>query len=113
MKIPKVPKKVSAYLLGEDGKISKQSIMALGSFLGSAAIGSILADSVEAKPKACSGKNDGYNTNAKNWCYGGSTSIPVGETKYCHENSLSDFEYDDSTYQVKVTHSHDVQHCSY
>lgn len=129
MKIPKVPKKVSAYLLGEDGKISKQSIMALGSFLGSVAIGSILAESVSAGSKTCSGKSDPPSTDDHNWCYDGSTSIkddsPLaeggdegdpnnkGESKYCHENNLSDFEYNDATYQVKVTHSHDVQHCSY
>ncbi|MGM5488449.1 MAG: hypothetical protein ACQESG_05860 [Nanobdellota archaeon] len=112
MKLPKVPKKISAYLMGEDGKISKQSIMALGSFLGSAALGSLLSESVAAKPKVCT------------WCYGQQTTVsddnpsaegqqnPV-ESKYCHENNLSDFEYNDATYQVKVTHSHDVQHCSY
>ncbi|MFO7711461.1 MAG: hypothetical protein R6V53_06855 [Candidatus Woesearchaeota archaeon] len=113
MKIPKVPKKVSAYLLGEDGKISKQSIMALGSFLGSVAIGSILAESVSAGPKTCKGKSDPPDTNDRNWCYDKETSVSVGNQKYCHENNLSDFEYNDATYQVKVTHSHDVQHCSY
>ena len=48
-KLPELKKKVTSYLLSEEGKISKQSLMALGAFLGGAAISSILmADSVNA-----------------------------------------------------------------
>ena len=41
--IPKIKKKVTSFLLSEEGKISKQSMLAMGSFLTSVAVGSILA----------------------------------------------------------------------
>jgi len=47
--VPKLKKKISAYIMGEDGKISKQSLIAIGAFIGSAALSSLLlSDSVNA-----------------------------------------------------------------
>lgn len=43
MKIPKVKKKVSAFIRSEEGRISKQSLMAVGAFLGGAALAGVLA----------------------------------------------------------------------
>lgn len=38
-KIPKIKKKISTFLLSEEGKISKQSLLTMGVLLGGAAIG--------------------------------------------------------------------------
>ena len=42
-KIPKIKKKLSGFMLKEDGKISKQSMLSLGSFMSAAVIGGTLA----------------------------------------------------------------------
>jgi hypothetical protein len=42
MKLPKIKKSIKDYASSEDGKISKQSIIAMGAFIGSAAISGIL-----------------------------------------------------------------------
>jgi hypothetical protein len=41
--LPKVKKKITGFLLSEEGRMPKQSIMALGSLISSAVIGGILA----------------------------------------------------------------------
>ena len=41
--IPKIKKKLTSFLTEEEGKISKQSLLSLGSFLSAAVIGGILA----------------------------------------------------------------------
>ena len=43
MKLPQIKKKVSAYILGEEGRIAKQSLISLGALLGTVALGTILA----------------------------------------------------------------------
>lgn len=40
-KLPKLKKKISNYLLSEEGKISKQALLTMGAFLGGAALGSV------------------------------------------------------------------------
>lgn len=42
-RFPRLKKKISAFLTGENGKISKQSLLSLGSFISAVAIGGILA----------------------------------------------------------------------
>jgi hypothetical protein len=42
-KIPKIKKKISSYLLSEEGKISKQALLTMGAFLGGAAIGTLIS----------------------------------------------------------------------
>ena len=42
-KIPNIKKKISSYVLGEEGKISKQSLITLGAVLGTAALGGMLS----------------------------------------------------------------------
>ena len=41
--IPKIQKKINSFLLSEEGKISKQSLLSLGAFMSAAVIGGILA----------------------------------------------------------------------
>ena len=43
MLIPKIKKKITSFLLEEEGKISKHSLLSLGSFISAAVIGGILA----------------------------------------------------------------------
>jgi len=42
MAIPKIKKRISSFIFNEEGKISKQSLISLGAFLGGSALGSIL-----------------------------------------------------------------------
>ena len=41
--LPKIKKKITGFLLNEEGKISKQSLLSLGSFISAAVIGGVLA----------------------------------------------------------------------
>jgi len=41
--LPKIKKKISSFLLSEEGKISKQSLLSLGAFVSAAVIGGVLA----------------------------------------------------------------------
>ncbi|MBW2979910.1 hypothetical protein KY360_00655 [Candidatus Woesearchaeota archaeon] len=43
MKIPQLKKKVNAFLIGEEGKISKESLLKVGALLSGAALGIALA----------------------------------------------------------------------
>jgi hypothetical protein len=43
MGLPQIKKKISSFINDEEGKISKQSLFALGTFIGSAAIASVLS----------------------------------------------------------------------
>ena len=43
LEIPKIKKKVNAFLVGEEGKISKQSLLKAGAILGAIALGSVIA----------------------------------------------------------------------
>ena len=45
VKVPKIKKKLSAYIMGEEGRISKQALLAMGAFLGSGVLASILLSS--------------------------------------------------------------------
>jgi len=50
VKIPKIKRKLSAYIMGEEGRISKQALLAMGAFLGSGVLASILlSDDVQAQ----------------------------------------------------------------
>jgi len=42
-KIPKIKKKLSNYLMSEEGKISKQALLTTGAFLAGATLGTISA----------------------------------------------------------------------
>jgi len=82
-KIPQIKKKISAYVLGEEGKISKQSIITLGAFLGAAALGGVLT-AKDAK----------------------------AEDVTTHHNELH-FRYDPGDDQAIGAHSHHASHNSY
>ena len=47
-KIPKIKKKINAFLIGEEGKISKQSLFKTGVILGGLALSSTLIKGVDA-----------------------------------------------------------------
>ncbi len=51
---PKVKKRITSFLLSEEGKVSKQSLLSLGSFLSAAVIGGVLA----SKEAAAAHTND-------------------------------------------------------
>jgi hypothetical protein len=54
MDMPQVRKRISNFLSGEEGKISKQSLITMGAFLSGAAIGSMVAmHDVQAKCTTC------------------------------------------------------------
>jgi len=66
MQLPKLKKRISDFVLSEEGKISKHSLVAMGAFLGSAAMGTLVADEVKgqvgpphpADNITCPGNND-------------------------------------------------------
>ncbi|MBU4502794.1 MAG: hypothetical protein KKA79_09435 [Nanoarchaeota archaeon] len=61
---PKVKKKIKSFLLSEEGKISKQSLLSLGSFVSAAVVGGVLA----AKDSAAD------HTNTVTVSFGGETA---------------------------------------
>ena len=92
VKMPVVTKKkLSSYIMGEQGKISKQSLLTAGALLGTAAIGaSILSQSAQAGSCCSDGSIDGTS----------------------HGNKL-DFDYTASSNTAKAIHSHHASHSSY
>lgn len=72
-KIPIIKKRMHAFLVGEEGKISKQALLTVGVLLGSAAVSTILSsDDVAAHSHHSS------HSNALNMAYSGSTHIASG-----------------------------------
>jgi len=102
VKIPKIKKKISDYLLSEEGKISKQALLTMGAILGGASIAATLlakgADAVAYGPCL----DDSLCTR----------EIPT-DTSPCtttiHCNSLL-LDYSDSAGGATATHAH---HSSY
>ena len=96
--IPQIKKQVNAFLLGEDGKISKKAFVASGIILASLALG---LKSVKA---GCEGTKENYhyhmnaqtNPNCDRWPTNGATE---------HHNSVSTAISDS---QVEATHGHCV-----
>lgn len=77
-KIPKIKKKISTYLLSEEGKISKQALFTMGSFLGGAALGIALsAEEVEAPI---------YHTNGLSLSYSGGTATATHSHHASHSS---------------------------
>jgi len=63
-KIPKIKKKVRAFLVGEEGKISKQSLLKTGAILSSIAVATILSSSrVAAEHCSCNHRSHGSHLN--------------------------------------------------
>ncbi len=53
-KFPKIKETVASYIMSEEGKIAKQSLITMGAFLGGAALASFLqAETVEAANPSC------------------------------------------------------------
>lgn len=81
---PKIKKRVSSFLVGEDGKISKQALVSLGAFLGGGVLAGILM-SKESSAHSSHGQ---------------------------HDNSLA-LEYVDSTSTASAEHVHHVSHANH
>jgi hypothetical protein len=80
-KFPRLRKKISAFIMGEDGRISKQNLMALGALLGTATLATVLL----------SGKAAAYTSS----------------TCTNHTNTISVSVGADG---VSATHSHNITH---
>ncbi len=60
MMLPEFKKRITSFLVGDEGKISKQSLLNLGAFLGVGVLGSVLAvEDVSAEACACSSDTSG------------------------------------------------------
>ena len=76
--IPIIKKKVNAFLVGEEGKISKESIMKVGLILGASAIGTAIA----AK------KADAGATHINNLTFNNKmTQVEIGHTHHASHSS--------------------------
>ncbi|MFH1641597.1 MAG: hypothetical protein ABIC04_01725 [Nanoarchaeota archaeon] len=95
IKIPKIKKKISNYLLSEEGKISKQALLTMGAFLGGAALGGILSSQESHAIN--------YDNDPSNGC--NDLTIPTSSAVHCNSLTLS---YSAGT--ATATHAH---HASY
>lgn len=91
-KIPQIKKTISSFLLSEEGKITKQSILSMGLFLGSVAITTALT-----------------SDDAAGWH--GSHSSHTSHTSHSshnqHQNDLGG-SFDSGTHTVSGTHDHHI-----
>jgi hypothetical protein len=55
MDIPQIRRRISHFISGEEGKVSKQSLLSMGAFLGSVAIASSLASQPTKALPTCGG----------------------------------------------------------
>jgi len=109
VKIPKLKKKISAYLLGEDGKITKQSLMSVGSILGTVAIGgALMSEIAEAKAKTCGT----CSSTGRSMVDSHPRDTSCNSARCCHGNSMSG-SYNENSYRLTLNHTHNVSHCSY
>ena len=92
---PKIKKKVNAFLLGEEGKISKESLIKTGAILGIVALGTL--KSVHAWHSSVGGKFDHINDM-------GFERTSAESVKGVHENELHA--------QAHTSHSSHSSHCS-
>ncbi len=126
VKLPEIKKKVSSFLRSEEGKISKQSLLAMGAFLSTAAF-SFLALAKAAKAGLGAGPCDtcGPYCGSPNGQFGrGPISSSSGEfqcsegviccddDKIIHDNDMG-FVYKPDTNSAEATHGHVLRHNSY
>lgn len=72
--LPKIKKRVNAFLVGEEGKISKKNVIKLGVVLGSVAASGLFAKNVHA----------GHS----NWTHGNELSV-----SYSHPEGTGDHQH--------------------
>jgi len=104
MKIPKIKKKINAFLVGEEGKISKKKLMKTGLIL-SAAIGAIISsENAEAGFALCC---SGAGTEHDNTTRGG-PCLPPANTGRDHNNVVHNNEIGEAEENgvIQVTHTH-------
>lgn len=87
--LPRIKSTISSFLLGEEGKITKQSVLAIGSFL----LGSAVAVSLESEivNAVCAGGSCGCGG-----CGGGGCTV-------VHSNIIT-LDFDAATQMEKGTH---------
>lgn len=102
-KLPRLRRKLTQFLAGEDGKISKENLMKMGIMVSSYSIGSaVVADSVQGHADCTSECPDGSApSDGKN----------VDKHNNYHGNDVSDFTYSQGSSEVSITHDHCVHDC--
>lgn len=89
MDFPKIKKKIGSYLLSEEGKISKQNLLALGSFLGTAALSSLLLSGEASAVDS----NTVYHTNNLGLSYSAGTATATHTHHASHGSHASHSSY--------------------
>ena len=79
-KIPEIKKNINAFLVGEDGKISKQSVIKAGVLLGAISLGTV------------------------------QTVIASHASTTPHSNTLGSITYDSSAGSAEMSHTHHTSH---
>lgn len=108
---PKLKKKVFSFLVGEEGKISKQSLLSLSAFLGaSAVVGSLSAESVHADACgdggacACGGDACGDAADAADAAADAPSACACGGAG--HASHINDLNVGYSGGTASATHTH-------
>lgn len=86
--LPKLKKRITSFLVGEEGKISKQSLLSLGAFIGTGVLGGILA------AKDASAQT--YHTNSLSLSYSGGTATATHGHHSSHSSSSDSSDSSDS-----------------
>ncbi len=78
MQLPKIKKRISDFLLNEEGRISKQSLVSMGAFLSGAALGSLMA-SINAHAGDGGGGGGGGDGSDSPCCFAAGTMITMAD----------------------------------
>ncbi|MFP4403845.1 MAG: hypothetical protein ACLFPJ_05830 [Candidatus Woesearchaeota archaeon] len=105
MDIPKFKKKVNDFMLNEEGKISKQSIIAIGGLISAISISSI------ATKKVIAGEANDPNKLLKECQVSKKAKADASQHFNCGEHKNSVITKGDST--LKVQHDHHYNHVNF
>jgi len=89
-KIPRIKKKINSFLVGEEGKISKQSLLKVGVLLGGTALGTVLS-AKKVYAQHCSTGHSSFVQDEPDCCDADAAYGHDGAAKVtpCHGNDLS------------------------
>jgi hypothetical protein len=115
MRFPQINRVVNAFLLGEEGKIPKSTLLKVGavavSFLGAAAINSKLAEAIHYNSTVPCG-----HCNAEDTCNPISCHAAGGHgSQYCAPIHSNNLQVNFAQFRLDALHSHSLsaaQHCS-
>ena len=82
MEIPKLKKNISAYLGGEEGKISKQSLVSMAAFISAAAVAGVIS----SKEVAAGHTNISTHTNQLGVSMSGDQAVGNHNNALNHQN---------------------------